>query len=103
MAEPEPIDLQSPEEAQAVVARLLNLAEDAFERRAQLEQALRSRIVIEQAKGVLAERYAVDVDEAFEILRRASRNTRARIHEVAASVIASRETPPAVDSARRDR
>lgn len=99
----DPIDLESVEDAQTVVARLLSLAESSLQRRAQLEHALMSRIVIEQAKGVLAERYEIEIDEAFEVLRRASRNTRTKIHEIAAAVVASRETPPAVDFVLRSR
>lgn len=96
-------DLESVEDAQTVVARLLSLAESSLQRRAQLEHALMSRIVIEQAKGILAERYEIEIDEAFEILRRASRNTRTKIHEIAAAVVGSRETPRAVQSALRGR
>jgi AmiR/NasT family two-component response regulator len=70
-----------------------------MERNAQLEQALESRIVIEQAKGVLTERLAVAPEHAFEILRRASRTQRRRIHLLAAEVVASRETPRAVVAA----
>ena len=59
-----------------------------IERARQLEQALISRIVIEQAKGVLAERHGLDVDRAFELLRGEARNSRRRIHDVAADVVA---------------
>lgn len=53
----------------------------------QLELALTSRIAIEQAKGVLAERHGIPVDEAFERLRQEARSTRRKIHEVAAVVV----------------
>jgi hypothetical protein len=41
---------------------------------AQLQAALTSRVVIEQAKGVLAERLQVSADEAFAVLRGAARS-----------------------------
>ena len=66
-------------------------------RNAQLELALTSRIVIEQAKGILAERYGLDVNTAFEVLRRASRSNRLRIHSLAQAVIESPRTPTAVE------
>ena len=54
-----------------------------LERMRQLEGALSSRIVIEQAKGILAERHGIGVDEAFERLRGAARNAGRNIHDVA--------------------
>ena len=60
-----------------------------LERTRQLETALTSRIVIEQAKGVLAERHGIAVDEAFERLRRASRNSGRKIHDVAGEIVLS--------------
>jgi hypothetical protein len=68
----------------------------AQERIRQLEAALESRIVIEQAKGVLRERFGWSVDEAFQILRYAARSAQVGIHKLAADVVAEDETPPAV-------
>jgi AmiR/NasT family two-component response regulator len=63
------------------------------EQNANLQRALDSRVVIEQAKGVLAERFALDVADAFELLRRSARNNRMRLHDLAERVVATRETP----------
>jgi AmiR/NasT family two-component response regulator len=52
----------------------------------QLQGALESRVVIEQAKGILAERNRQDLAAAFEELRRQSRNGGVPISEVAKSV-----------------
>ncbi|QEV61003.1 ANTAR domain-containing protein [Streptomyces spectabilis] len=52
----------------------------------QLETALESRIVIEQAKGVLAYRLGVDVEEAFTRLRAHARSRQQRLTELAAQV-----------------
>ena len=84
----------TPPEAEAAIVRLLELTSILARRAAQLQEALDSRIVIEQAKGVLCERYSIDADQAFQILRRGARSNRMRIHDLAASVIASRTTPP---------
>lgn len=53
---------------------------------AQLQSALNSRIVIEQAKGVLAERRQISVDEAFTLLREHARNHNMRLSDVARDV-----------------
>ena len=75
------------------VDRLLDLVEALNERNRQLQTALNSRIVIEQAKGILAERHGLSCDEAFELLRRGARSSRLRIHDLAAATVASRVTP----------
>jgi transcriptional regulator with GAF, ATPase, and Fis domain len=49
----------------------------------QLQGALNSRIVIEQAKGAIAETHHVSVDEAFELMRAYARRTSRRLGEVA--------------------
>jgi transcriptional regulator with GAF, ATPase, and Fis domain len=53
---------------------------------AQLQAALTSRIAIEQAKGVLAERRRISVDEAFVLLRRHARDHNLRLSDLARDV-----------------
>lgn len=53
----------------------------------QMQLALNSRIIIEQAKGVLAERLRVTPDEAFVMLRRYARDHNHRLTELAGDVI----------------
>jgi GAF domain-containing protein len=52
----------------------------------QLNEALTSRIVIEQAKGVIAERARIDTDEAFTRLRKHARSNNLRLADVARDV-----------------
>lgn len=73
------------------------LVETLLVRNAQLERALRSRVVIEQAKGVLAERFRLPLDEAFALLRKAARSHRIRIHALAAAVVSSETSPPQIE------
>lgn len=53
----------------------------------QLQTALNSRVIIEQAKGVLAQRGGLTMDAAFERLRSHSRNRNQRLSEVARRVV----------------
>ncbi len=61
-------------------------ARDARVLNEQLSTALNSRIVIEQAKGVVAERSGVDMEASFARLRRHARNHNLRLTEVADAV-----------------
>jgi hypothetical protein len=55
----------------------------------QLQAALNSRVIIEQAKGRLAERLGLDMDQAFTMLRDQARRTSQRLNDVARYVIDS--------------
>jgi AmiR/NasT family two-component response regulator len=94
-----------PPDAIAVARRLAEDVAALRERAEQLQRALDSRVVIEQAKGVLAERLALPPDEAFEILRRAARSAQSPIHDLAREVVLAPATPPPVarEIARRRR
>ncbi|TCO48984.1 GAF and ANTAR domain-containing protein [Actinocrispum wychmicini] len=68
----------------------------------QLQQALHARILIEQAKGVLAERLGVDMEDAFATLRRYSRNHNQFISVVSEAVIAGTLDVMTLTGARSD-
>ena len=53
----------------------------------QLQQALNSRIIIEQAKGVIAGERGIPVDAAFEVLRKHARRNSASLSLVAEAVV----------------
>jgi transcriptional regulator with GAF, ATPase, and Fis domain len=75
--------------ADLVTVGLLQRRETIQARReaTQLQAALDSRVLIEQAKGVLAERLRVGPDEAFHALRREARNSNRKLHELAAKIV----------------
>jgi AmiR/NasT family two-component response regulator len=53
----------------------------------QLQTALNSRVIIEQAKGKLAERLGLDMDQAFSVLRDHARTRNLRLSDVALAFI----------------
>lgn len=71
------------------VARARRLAE-------QLQGALSSRVAIEQAKGVLAARLALPVEDAFSLMRRHARDHRRRLDSVARDVVHGTVAPTAL-------
>src|SRR3984885_4083359 len=101
-AEPGPIDPADLRIGQALadVATIGLLHERNVRRREtvaeQLQGALNSRVVIEQAKGKLAERLSIDMDRAFKMLRDYARNSNQRLTDVARTFVAgaSAEFPP---------
>jgi GAF domain-containing protein len=67
--------------------RSITHAEDLTE---QLQVALNSRIVIEQAKGAYAELHDISVEEAFRRLRQEARRSRRKLTEVCAEMLERR-------------
>jgi GAF domain-containing protein len=88
-----------------VVASLLGAAARA-ERQGvladQLQTALDSRVLIEQAKGALMERERLDEQEAFTHLRRAARSSGRKLGELAREVVAGRLLPRRATPAHAD-
>jgi GAF domain-containing protein len=66
----------------------------------QLNHALNSRIVIEQAKGVLAERTGSDMEQAFKRLRNHARNHNLRLADIARDVISGALPTESLDMER---
>src|SRR5664280_2827390 len=54
----------------------------------QLQEALESRIIIEQAKGITAYKNAVTIDKAYQLMRRHARNNNASLRLVAEAIVA---------------
>jgi transcriptional regulator with GAF, ATPase, and Fis domain len=53
----------------------------------QLQSALNSRVIIEQAKGVIAERRQLDMDQSFTLLRSTARNSNRRLSDLARAIV----------------
>lgn len=57
-----------------------------------LQRALESRVLIEQAKGMLAHQHRITIDQAFRMLRTHARSNNTRLHDVAEEVVSLRLT-----------
>ena len=73
---------------------------EATIRQGELQRALTSRIVIEQAKGMIAERSRVDMDAAFDALRSYARNNNRGLTEVAEEIVSGRITVESINARR---
>jgi GAF domain-containing protein len=74
----------------AMLSQLIGSATDARhkgELAAQLQFALESRVLIEQAKGVLMERHGLDDQAAFTRLRRQARSSSRKLTDVAREIV----------------
>ena len=54
----------------------------------QLREALESRVVIEQAKGITAQQHSITIDESYQLMRRHARNNNASLRAVAEAIVA---------------
>lgn len=75
------------------IARRSSFVLAAADRNEQLELALDARTVIGQAQGILMERYALDADTAFSVLRRYSQQGNTKLQLVAQRVVRDRVLP----------
>lgn len=83
-------------QAAATMARTATSTQVASEAE-RLRDALESRDVIGQAKGILMERNKITDDEAFDMLRRSSQHLNVKLREVARRLVESGEDPDAGD------
>ncbi|MFJ8824988.1 ANTAR domain-containing protein [Streptomyces sp. NPDC102467] len=77
-------------------ASTLSLQREVTESRVlagQLEHALSSRVVVEQAKGILAALHGLSLDEAFNRLRRHARSHQRKVQDVAREIVEGRDFP----------
>ena len=70
------------------------LYETAVERAGNLEAALDSRAVIDQAKGILMERFKLSADQAFSALARVSMESNTKVRDVAVRFVETGELRP---------
>ena len=75
---------------------LVRYADTQEKKVVELEGALESRVAIERAVGMLAERFDLSIAEAFDLLRRAARDSRGLLSALASEVTGNRTTPPAI-------
>lgn len=73
----------------AVAVSNADHVDDAEELAHQLQEAMRSRAVIEQAKGILMGRHGLSADDAFRRLAKQSQDTNTRLRDLAARIVAN--------------
>jgi GAF domain-containing protein len=77
----------------AVAAGNLYAYQSARDLASNLQTALESRAVIDQAKGVLIERYKLTPDQAFQLLARVSMNANRKVRDIADHLVHTGELP----------
>nr|WP_238332249.1 GAF and ANTAR domain-containing protein [Kribbella jejuensis] len=76
-----------------ILARHAAVAVASARREEHLKVAVDARKLVGQAMGILMERYNLDSDQAFQVLRRYSQDTNTKLREVAQHLIDSRRLP----------
>ncbi|HEY5248009.1 MAG TPA: PAS domain S-box protein, partial [Dermatophilaceae bacterium] len=69
------------------VARDASMLRQQQQLSVQLQEALKSRVVIEQAKGITAQRHGVTIDQAYQLIRTHTRNNNASLRTVAEAIV----------------
>jgi GAF domain-containing protein len=77
----------------AVAVSNMRAYQDARDMADNLQAALESRAVIDQAKGILMERYKLTADQAFQLLAEASMRTNTKLRTVAENLVLTGELP----------
>jgi GAF domain-containing protein len=76
-----------------VLGRHASIALSSARQEESLQQAIAARTLIGRAQGILMERFDLDEESAFEVLRRHSQNTNLKLNEVARILVNSRTLP----------
>jgi GAF domain-containing protein len=94
VSDPRTLDVLGRFAAYAVVpVSNMYLYESAMERAGHLQTALDSRAVIDQAKGILMERFKLTADQAFQVLTRVSMESNTKVRDVAERFVRTGELP----------
>jgi len=97
---PEPLDERTRDAAARFAAYAvvpvsnMYLYESAVERAGHLRAALDSRAVIDQAKGILMERFKLSADQAFSALAQVSMESNTKVRDVAERFVETGELSP---------
>ncbi|NUR93749.1 MAG: GAF and ANTAR domain-containing protein [Kribbellaceae bacterium] len=76
-----------------ILARHASVALASARHEASLAQAVDARKLVGQAMGILMERFDIDADRAFAVLRRYSQDTNTKLRDVAEQLISTRKLP----------
>lgn len=86
----------------AAMEQVVRRLDEMNERLGRIVQATESRDAINQAKGILVERYGISLEEAFALLTTASKNSNIKLDLVAAALVTNGQLPPSATAGSRD-